>query len=172
MSELEKDDQLLTVAANYAAAVVDNAEAPIPEDFVNFMAGLSKKFHLERDRLLFQKLQELLGNKGYMIEIYEDMSTPDRMSVTLSQRGVQEWNDAAKGTWFANNDLFKQPDPPPAGEDPMSALFTDTYYVYESGPSDNPVMVPKKLSTKVALAGFYGPLVSYCEKTRKTKSAS
>ena len=172
MTELEKDDQLLTVVANYAAAVVDNAEAPIPEDFVNFMAGLSKKFHLERDRLLFQKLQELLGNKGYMIEIYEDMSTPDRMSVTLSQRGVQEWNDAAKGTWFANNDLFKQPDPPPAGEDPMSALFTDTYYVYESGPSDNPVMVPKKLSTKVALAGFYGSLVSYCEKTRKIKSTS
>ena len=172
MTELEKDDRLLTVVANYAAAVVDNAEAPIPEDFVNFMAGLSKKFHLERDRSLFQKLQELLGNKGYMIEIYEDMSTPDRMSVTLSQRGVQEWNDAAKGTWFANNDLFKQPDPPPAGEDPMSALFTDTYYVYESGPSDNPVMVPKKLSTKVALAGFYGPLVSYCEKTRKIKSTS
>ena len=172
MAELEKDDQLLTLVANYAAAAVDNAEAPIPEDFVNFMAGLSKKFHLERDRLIFQKLQELLGNKAYMIEIYEDMSTPNRISVTLSQRGVQEWNDAAKGTWFANNDLFKQPDPPPAGEDPMSALFTDTYYVYESGPSDNPVMVPKKLSTKVALAGFYGPLVSYCEKSRKLKSTS
>ena len=172
MAELEKDDQLLTIVADYAGAVIDDAETPIPEAFVNLMAGLSKKFHLERDRLIFQKLQELLGNKAYMIEIYEDMSTPNRISVTLSQRGVQEWNDAAKGTWFANNDLFKQPDPPPAGEDPMSALFTDTYYVYESGPSDNPVMVPKKLSTKVALAGFYGPLVSYCEKSRKLKSTS
>ena len=172
MAELEKDDQLLTIVAEYAGAVIDDAETPIPEVFINFMAGLSKQFHLDRDRFIFQKLQELLGNKAYMIEIYEQMSTPDRVGVTLSQRGVQEWNDSAKGTWFENNDLFNQPDPPPAGEDPMAALYTNTYYVYESGPSDNPKMISKTLPTRVALAGFYGPLVSYCEKSRKLKSTS
>jgi len=102
-----------------------------------------------------------------MIELYEELSTPNRIAVTLSQQGVQEWNDQSKETWFANNDLFKQPDPPPAGEDPMAALYTDIYYVYESGPSDDPTMVPRTLPSKVAIAGFYGSLVSYCEKVKK-----
>jgi len=172
LEELLKDDALLNIVADFTEEAEVDPNTEIPEEFVTFLSGLSMRFHLERDTFIFQKLQEILGPKSYMIELYEGMSTPDRIAVTLSQRGVQEWNDQSKETWFANNDLFKQPDPLPAGDDPMAALYTDTYYVYESGPSDNPTMVPKTLPYKVAIAGFYGGLISFCEKSRKIKSTS
>jgi hypothetical protein len=172
LEELLKDDALLNIVADFTEEAEVDPNTEMPEEFVTFLSGLSMRFHLERDTFIFQKLQEILGPKSYMIELYEGMSTPDRIAVTLSQRGVQEWNDQSKETWFANNDLFKQPDPLPAGDDPMAALYTDTYYVYESGPSDNPTMVPKTIPYKVAIAGFYGGLISFCEKSRKIKSTS
>jgi len=172
MTELEKDDALLTIVAQYAGAANEDPDVPPPEEFIQFIGNLSLVFHVERDKHIFNKLQELLGDKSYMIEFYESLSEGDRVAVTLSQRGVQEWNESSRVSWFANNDLFKQPDPPPAGEDPMAALYTDTYYVYDSGPSDNPTMIPKTLPVKTAIGGFYGGLVSFCEKSRKVKSTS
>jgi hypothetical protein len=172
IEELKKDDEVLVIAAEFADEVFENENAEIPEAFTKFLNELPRKFHKERDQFVFQKLQEILGPKAYMIDIYEKLSTPDRIAVTLSQRGVQEWNDSKKEIWFANNDLFKQPDPPPRGEDPFAALYTDTYYVYESGPSDKPVMAPRKLEQRTALAGLYGSIVAFCEKPRKLKSTS
>ena len=172
LEEVLKDDVLLNAAADFIEASEEEPDVEMPQVLSDFLFQLPRRFHVERDKHIFNKLQELLGPKSYMIELYEGLSTPDRVAVTLSLRGVQEWNDNSKATWFANNDLFKQPDPPPAGEDPWAALYTDTYYVYESGPSNNPVMVPKKLPVKTALGCFYGSLVSYCEKSRKVKSTS
>ena len=172
MEELIKNDNMLNIAGDFYDELDVNPNAEPPTEFVNFLAELPRKFHIDRDKFLFQKLEELLGSDAYKIDIYEKLSTPDRIAVTLSRAGVQEWNDSKKEIWFANNDLFKQPDPPPRGEDPLAALYTDVYYVYESGPSDNPVMVPKRLETKTALAGVYGPLISFCEKPRKVKKTS
>ena len=172
LEELEKNDDMLVIVADYLDASEDDANAEIPDLFLDFMSELVLTFHIDRDKFIFEKLKELLGSESYMIEFYEAMSTPDRVAVTLSEQGVKEWNDKHKETWFANNDLFKTIDPPPAGEDPIAALYTDTYYVYESGPSDNPVMVPRKLASKTAIGSFYGNLVSYCEKSRKMKSTS
>ena len=169
--ELEKDEALVDIVAAYGDAVEKDPDAELPTEFLNFINGLPKTFHIERDKFLLQKLQELIGPKSYTVQFYEKLSTPDTIAVTLSEQGVKEWNDKHKETWYANNDLFKQPDPPPS-EDPMTALYTDTYYVYESGPSDNPKMVEKKLKTKVALGSYYGSLVAYCEKARKVKETS
>src|SRR5210317_2377 len=172
VEELLKDENLVNIIADYNDAVDVNPDAEVPEEFINFLIELPATFHLERDKYLFQKLRELLGADAYKIEIYESLSTRDRIAVTFSQRGVQDWNDSKKETWFANNDLFKPETPPPAGEDPLAALYTDTYYVYDSGPSDNPVMVPRKLGEKTALAAVYGPLMSFCEKPRKVQPTS
>lgn len=172
VDELLKDDKLVNIVADYNDALEVNPDAEPPEEFINFLIELPAIFHLERDKYLFQKLQELLGADAYKIDIYVSLSTPDRIAVTFSQAGVQEWNESKKDIWFANNDLFKPEDPPPAGEDPLSALYTDTYYVYDSGPSDDPVMVPRQLGEKTALAAVYGPLLSFCEKARKVQSTS
>jgi hypothetical protein len=172
IEELKKDDELIVVVADFADAAAENPDAEVPEAFLNFMNELSRKFHVERDKFLFQKLQEIMGSKAYMIDIYEKLSTPDRIAVTLSREGVQEWNDSKKEIWFANNDFFKQPNPPPRGDDPFAALYTDTYYVYESGPSDKPVMVARKLKQRTAMAGLYGSLIAFCEKPRKVQKTS
>lgn len=169
--ELEKDEALVDIVAAYGDAVEKDPDAELPTEFLNFINGLPRTFHIERDKFLLQKLQELIGPKSYTVQFYEKLSTPDTIAVTLSEKGVKEWNDKHKETWYANNDLFKQPDPPPS-EDPMTALYTDKYYVYESGPADNPKMVEKKLKTKVALGSYYGSLVAYCEKPRKLKKTS
>src|SRR6056300_1756168 len=172
LDELRADENMLDIVADFNDDLDVNPDAEVPEEFINFLAEIPKKFHLDRDKYIFQKLQELLGADANKIDIYESLSTPDRVAVTFTQVGVQEWNDSKKETWFANNDLFKPEDPPPMGEDPLAALYTDTYYVYDSGPSDNPVMVPRKLGEKTALAAVYGPLVAFCEKSRKVQSSS
>ena len=172
LDELTADENMLDIVADFNEDLDVNPDAEVPEEFINFLAEIPKKFHLDRDKYIFQKLQELLGADANKIDIYESLSTPDRVAVTFTQLGVQEWNDSKKETWFANNDLFKPEDPPPMGEDPLAALYTDTYYVYDSGPSDNPVMVPKQLGEKTALAAVYGPLMSFCEKPRKVQPTS
>ena len=108
----------MNIVADYNDELEVNPDAEPPEEFINFLIELPAIFHLERDKYLFQKLQELLGTDAYKIEIYETLSTRDRIAVTFSQQGVQEWNESKKDTWFANNDLFKPEDPPPAGERP------------------------------------------------------
>ena len=50
--------------------------------------------------------------------------------------------------------------------------YTDKYYIYESGTSDNPVMKEKTLPEKTVIATGYGTLFSMCEKRRKNKSSS
>ena len=172
VDELLKNDKLVNIVADYNDELDVNPDAEPPKEFIDFLIELPAIFHLERDKYLFQKLQELLGTDAYKIEIYERLSTRDRIAVTFSQQGVQEWNESKRDIWFANNDLFKPEDPPPMGEDPLSALYTDTYYVYDSGPSDDPVMVPRQLGEKTALAAVYGPLLSFCEKARKVQSTS
>ena len=169
--ELEKDEALVDIVAAYGDAVEIDPDAELPTEFLDFINGLPSTFHIERDKFLLQKLQELIGPKSDTVQFYEELSTPDTMAVTLSEKGVKEWNDKHKETWYAYNDLFKPPDPPPTDE-PMTALYTDKYYVYESGPSDNPKMVERKLKIKVALGSYYGSLVAYCEKSRKLKETS
>jgi hypothetical protein len=144
----------------------------MPESLTNLMNTIPVRFHLDRDRFIFKKMQELLGSNKYKIELYEQLSTVDRIAVSLSRRGAQEHNEASRSVWFRKHDLFKPVEPPTDEEDPPACIYTDTYYVYESGPSNDPKMVPRKLPVKTALIGYYGNIVSYCEKVRQVKSTS
>ena len=174
--EVDKDEEMTKIFDDYLQKVVDNpdpdVEIPIPQEFMDFATNIGRKLPVERDRYIFEKMKELMGPNSYKIQLYESLSTPDRVGISLSERGAQEWNEQNREIWIANNDLFNPPAEPPFGDDPPAALFTDTYYVYESGPSDNPKMIGLKLPTKTVLCGYYGSIVSFCEKKRQLKNVS
>lgn len=172
--ELEKDARMTQIFDDYIQQIMDNPdeEIPVPQEFIDFTVNLNKRLPVQRDRYIFQKMQELMGSDKYKIELYEELSTADRVGISLSERAAKEWNEQNREIWLANNDLFNPPATPPLGEDPPCALYTDTYYVYESGPSDKPVMVPRKLPVKTVISGYYGTIISFCEKKRQIKNVS
>lgn len=173
--ELEKHKNAKVALESYVQKIVDDPDSdpPIPEEYSNFITQMVEDRHIERDQLIFSKLKELLGEKAYTIEYYEAISSPVRLGVSLSEEGAKEWNSQHEQTWLNNNDLYRPPDQSTIeNPDPPAACYTDTYYVYESGPSDNPVMVPRKLPVKTVLGNYYGSLLAYCEKMRQMKSTS
>lgn len=170
--ELNKNPDAVKLLEKYIVDLENDPELEPPQQWLDYYVDAFGKLHIERDRFIFEKLKELFGNDAYKLELHEEMSTPNRIGISLSERAAQEWNEQSKIIWYANNDMFKPPDEPPFGDDPPAMLYTDTYYVYDSGPSDNPVMVPKKLQKKMAICGYYGSLISFCEKVRQIQSTS
>ena len=64
-------------------------EIPVPQEFIDFTVNLKKRLPVQRDRYIFQKMQELMGSDKYKIELYEELSTADRVGISLSERGAQ-----------------------------------------------------------------------------------
>ena len=173
--ELPKNKKVKVAFDAYVEKIVENPDAdpPVPDEFTDFITQLYRDKHVERDSIIYAKMKKLLGEKAYKIQYYKSISGPDRMGVSFSREGAKEWNTDNERIWLKNNDLFKPPDPTAVEEvDREAACYTDTYYVYDSGPADKPVMVPRKLPEKTVLANFYGPLLAYCEKMRQLKGSS
>jgi hypothetical protein len=170
--ELPKNKAAKDAFDMYVKSIVDNpdSDSPVPEAFTAFIVRLIEEKHVDRDKAIFTKLNEVLGDRAYKIAFYESLSTPDRMGVSLSQEGAKEWNSEHEAEWLEGVDMD-------APEDTKSsvmptACYTDTYYVYTSGDANNPNMIAKKLPEKTVLGNYYGPLLSYCEKSRQLKSTS
>ena len=170
--ELPKNKAAKDAFDEYVKGIVDNPDSdpPVPEAFTAFIVRLIEEKHVDRDKAIFTKLKEVLGDRAYKIAFYESLSTPDRMGVSLSQEGAKEWNSEHEAEWLEGVDMD-------APEDTRSsvmptACYTDTYYVYASGDAKNPNMIAKKLPEKTVLGNYYGPLLSYCEKSRQMKSTS
>jgi hypothetical protein len=173
--EMAKNAKVQSVFDKYVQDMIDNpdVEPPVPKEFTDFVSELLNIKHLERDKLLYSKLQELLGDQAYKIEFYESISSRDRMGISLSREAAKEWNSANEKTWMESHDLYNPPEINETKTPPkQAACYTDTYYVYQSGPADKPNMIAKKLPEKTVIANYYGPLLAYCEKVRKMKSTS
>lgn len=174
-SEMAKKPNVQAVFDKYIDDVIENpdVEPPIPKEFTDFILELYKIKHLERDKILYAKLKELLGDRANKIAFYESISSRDRMGISLTREAAQEWNSQNEKTWMENNSLGDPPDKEDAGKiDKPAACYTDTYYVYQSGTADKPNMVARKLPEKTVIVNYYGPLLAYCEKIRKQKSSS
>jgi len=173
--EMAKNAKVQSAFDKYVKDTIDNpdVEPPVPKEFTDFVSELLNIKHLERDKLLYSKLQELLGDQAYKIEFYESISSRDRMGISLSREAAKEWNSANEKTWMESHDLYNPPEIDDTKTPPKkAACYTDTYYVYQSGPADKPNMIAKKLPEKTVIANYYGPLLAYCEKVRKMKSTS
>ena len=173
--EMAKNAKVQSAFDKYIQDIIENpdVEQPVPKEYIDFIGELYNIKHLERDRAVYSKLKELLGDQAYKISFYESISGPDQMGISLSPEGAKEWNSENQEIWLQNNDLFNPPDPDTLKiPDEPAACYTDTYYVYTSGTADKPNMSPKKLPEKTVIANYYGSLLAFCEKTRKMKGTS
>ena len=170
----ETDPQLATAFLEWT--MEPDETVPIPDSILEFMALIPNRYPKERDQLISKHMKDLLKPQGKddWITHFPSLSTANRIAVTFTQKGVREWNSASRQTWFDNNDMFKPvPADPDSPGEPMVALWSDTYDSWTGmGTADKPDMVSKTIPVKVALAFPYGPLVSFCEKTRKVKESS
>jgi len=173
--EIKKTPEMNAEWEKFLLAAAEDPNAEFPATLVDFTTKTMSKFHKERDLIIFNKMQELLGDEKDNVELYEFMSTPTRIGVSLSRKGAQEWNEKQREIWFKHHDLFKPPEKPIDFVDPSFGLYTDTYYVLDKanpGDEKNPNMIPKKLPGKAVISGPYGMIVAYCEKRRQMKGIS
>ena len=175
MKEIEETPAMKAIWDGYLNEAIENPDAELPEQITDFTVKTIEKYHKERDLIIFTKLQDLLGDEKYKVELYEFMSTPKRIGISLSEKFAGEWNTQQRETWFKNNDLFKPPKQAIDYVDPTAALYTDTYYVLDTanpGTEDKPNMIPKKLPKKTVLGCAYGTIITFCEKRRQLKGIS
>ena len=175
MKDIEETPAMKDIWDGFLNEAIENPDAELPEQITNFTVKTIEKYHKERDLIIFTKLQDLLGDEKYKVELYEFMSTPKRIGISLSEKFAGEWNTQQRETWFKNNDLFKPPKQAIDYVDPTAALYTDTYYVLDTanpGTEDKPNMIPKKLPKKTVLGCAYGTIITFCEKRRQLKGIS
>ena len=136
----------------------------------------SQYYHKERDVYLYEILKAVLKRssspeRADMLDLVPFMSTPYRYGITITPEAATEWNTKSAPLWRAYNDLFTAGQERPENYlDPMSALYTDTYYIID--PTDPytgtiPNLIEQKLSQKTVLSAPYGPLMAYCLNTRR-----
>jgi len=148
----------------------------IPDSFIELFGesydDVTKQKHLERDKFIYDEMLKVLpDDKKDQIENFTHMSTPNRMGVSLSKKGADVWNAKNKPDFLKKFDALKPIDLPEDYRQPMYAMYTQNYRVTNTsnpGKADNPNMVDRQLPKPATLGGYYGMLVAYCEKPRKT----
>jgi len=148
----------------------------IPESFIELFGktydSVTKRKHMERDRFIYDEMRKVLpDNLKDHIENFTHMSTPNRMGVSLSKKGADAWNAKHRNEFLDKFDALKPKELPEDYKQPMYAMYTQNYRVVNKsnpGKADNPNMVTRRLSKPATIGGYYGMLVAYCEKPRKT----
>jgi hypothetical protein len=148
----------------------------IPDDFLDKFEESYKTVvngrHLERDKFIYDEMIKILpSEKKDHIENFTHMSKPNRVGVSLSSKGADAWNAKNKNEFLEKFDAIKPQELPEDYQQPMVAVYTKNYRETNRsnpGKADNPNMVSRTLSQPATLGGYYGTLISYCEKPRKT----
>jgi hypothetical protein len=166
--ELEKNSEYKKAFDDYVDALIDSIvnetddEPELPKKIEEYAIKIPEDRYTERDELIYEEMKNLipLGDLVSNTQMYPKISSPKTIGISLSEQGAKRMNEKNKPKWL-NDDMEN-----------LAAIYTDKYYIYESGTSDNPVMKEMTLPEKTVLATGYGTLFSMCEKRRKLKSSS
>ena len=145
-----------------------------PDDIVarmgDIVVELMNSDPVRRDRMRYDELKRLLpAHKRSHVTLYPSYSKINQVGITLTERGVIEWNKTHKDEWFKYNDIFEEITPPDDYEPSLVAIFSDTYYVLNMdnpGTKEHPNMLTKRFPKRVAMASPIGHVVAFCEKPR------
>ena len=165
--ELEKNSEYKKAFDDFVDALVDSivnetSEPELPKTIEEYAIEITKDRHNERDELIYEEMKNLipLGDLVSNTQMYPKISSPTTIGISLSQEGARKLNEKNKPKWL--NDEYTK----------LAAVYTDKYYIYESGEADDLTMKEMTLAEKTVLATGYGALFSMCEKRRKLKSSS
>jgi len=154
----------------------EGGDFEIPDSFIELFGKyydeVTKSKHRERDQFIYDELLKVLpDDKKDHIENFTHMSAPGRIGVSLSKKGADAWNAKNKPEFLEKFDAIKPKELPEDYQQPMYAMYTQNYRVVDPsnpGKADNPNMVTRRLASPATIGGYYGTLVAYCEKPRKT----
>ncbi len=169
--ELEKNSEYKKAFDDYVDAIVESIanetdEPELPKKLEDYAVKITEDRYTERDEIIYDAMKNLipLGEIVTNTQLYPKISSPTTIGITLSQEGARRMNNKNKPKWL--NDEY----------DELAAIYTDKYYVIDTGATgqtaNNPIMKEKTLAEKTVLATGYGGLFSLCEKRRKIKSSS
>ena len=120
---------------------------------------------VRRDKIIYDFYKR--KGKGKHIEMVSFLSNKDRIGVTLSRYGAEEYNKRMKPEHLKYSNPFKSvPSKIPDEYTPFVAMYTDTYRVINAtnpGEKYKPNVSEKTLSRKACLAMPYGGLIANCE---------
>ena len=80
----------------------------------------------KRDKFIHDKMKAALDLE-HEIQMYPSMSKPGTVGVSLSQRGMQKWNDSKRSEFSDKFDALKPKELPDDYRQPMVAIYTDQY---------------------------------------------
>jgi len=185
----------------YIETVVEQIQSGLepsdpPESFVEYLVGIPKVYHKQRDIFIFEHLKTLIKMSSTpervdMLVLLPFMSSPNRVGISITPEAAANWNTNSMPLWMANNAIIP-PFPESCEEyiDPMAAMYTDVFYTMNPGfydesieklertedmPGDmltNPVLTPVPIrneagqQVKVVLGAPFGPSVAFCLKPR------
>ena len=165
--ELEKNSEYKKAFDDYVDALAEsidnNTDEPkFPVKIEEYAVKIPEEHYIERDELIYEAMKNLIPLEDILsnVQIYPKISSPKTIGITLSQKGANRMNEQNKSKWL-NDDMEN-----------LAAIYTDKYYIYESGSADNPKMKEMTLPEKTVIATGYGALFSMCEKRRKNQSSS
>lgn len=138
----------------------------------DFKAAMTNQ---ERDRIYFQEFKKHLSSEHRRyVKYVQELSDEDDVGMSLTEEGVQWWNETHKYQWYRYYDLFfPKENPNNYKGQTMVAYYSDQYLVLDDndpGNENDPIVTTKYLNeeTKVKVS-FYivAPFaVSFCEKAR------
>lgn len=162
---LDKDTMVKLLTASFSESgdevkLSENVEKAFEAAMDKAMKNTSK-----RDSIIY----DFYASKGKSkhIEKVSFMATEDRVGVTLSEYGANEYNKRMRSKHMDYSNPFKPASGPiPDNYSPFVATYTDTYRVLnptDPGSEKQPNVVDRKLSRKICLAQPYAGLIPYCE---------
>ena len=161
--ELMPKDLMIIFFTNMLTGKSDNSKKVL--DAFDTALDLALANTVKRDTFIY----DFYSAKGKRSEIEKVpfMATKDRIGVTLSQKGADNYNKRMRDKHLIYSNPHKSP-PATIPEDytPMVAVYTDTYRVINQsnpGSENSPNVTEKKLGSKVCLSMPYGMLIADCE---------
>ena len=161
--ELMPKDLMIEFFTNMLTGKSDNSKKVL--DAFDKALDLALANTVKRDNFTYDFYRA--KGKSSEIEKVPFMATKDRIGVTLSQKGADNYNKRMRDKHLVYSNPHKNP-PATIPEDytPMVAVYTDTYRVINQsnpGSENSPNVTEKKLASKVCLAMPYGMLIADCE---------
>lgn len=167
-----------TIVRFLTKALSENKEDPKEAEKIDqmFTQALDKAMEntTKRDNIIYDFYAK--KGKSKHIEKVPFLATKDRIGVTLSQYGAEEYNKNMRSQHLEYSNPFKAaPEKIPTEYSPFVAIYTDTYRILDQnnpGEKHKPNVVEKKLQKKICLGMPYGSLIATCEYGMKASKHS
>lgn len=168
-SEFVKDLNYCDLAT---VAGIDNFCTNLNEAMENELLRVQSENFETRDRMLYEDIKSQLTREDIeKIEYFPDMSSPNRIGVTLSRKGAEWWNESHKEEWLIYHDTMNQSPPslPPGYIPAPVAMYTKKFYrinMEDPGKSEDPNIIQDELIKPATLGFGLQSVVSLCEKPK------